>query len=374
MTWGGAADLAVTARLAKGGRTAGRPCQPRSLCRSGALRFPPVKINNDDSIRPTDFDDETLNTTFGTLFGKLSDIETQAIAFRYTEIRVARAVRQAWLSHVQYINESSAPNHESTQQVQTDPMWTSVAAETLAFLAADKQMLDNEELLAKAHIALCDRVIAELKDSLEDAPLATGYASAGQRTGSALRYLKGSAAAFNRSQARISVANEAWSAAIDGFAAEAETRNGFANGPASIQLAHIDQLSPDAFEEQTSRLLERDGCKIVRRRGGANDQGADVIALTPRGKRVVLQCKHSTKPKNRVDPRYVHELNGTAWQEHHADIAVMVTNRTLSDAAQRFADKHGIHVIDRATLERWATYGVPWLPSDPSGEETPEAA
>jgi hypothetical protein len=137
---------------------------------------------------------------------------------------------------------------------------------------------------------LCDKVIAELKDSPEEAPLATGYATAGQPAGSALCYLKGSGAAFHRSQARISVANEAWSAAIDDFAAEAETRNGFANGPDSVQLTHIDQLSPDAFEEQTSRLLERDGCKVLRRRGGPNDQGADVIALTPGGKRVVLRA------------------------------------------------------------------------------------
>jgi hypothetical protein len=46
-------------------------------------------------------------------------------------------------------------------------------------------------------------------------------------------------------------------------------------------------------------------------------------------------------------PRSRHELNGTARQEHAADIVGIVTNRTLSDAAQRFVIKHRIHVIDR---------------------------
>ncbi|MFG1952491.1 restriction endonuclease [Micromonospora sp. NPDC048830] len=129
-------------------------------------------------------------------------------------------------------------------------------------------------------------------------------------------------------------------------------------------LDTMDALSAGAFEEWTAWLLERDGCKIIRRHDGPNDQGADVIAITACSRRVVLQCKHSTKLRNRVDPRYLHELNGTARPEHGADIVGIVTNRMLSDAAQRFAMKHQIHVIDRPALKGWATYGVSWLPSN----------
>lgn len=125
-------------------------------------------------------------------------------------------------------------------------------------------------------------------------------------------------------------------------------------------------MAGDTFEKQVAWLLERDGCKILRGHGGANDQGADVIAETPHGLRVVLQCKHSTKLKNRVDPRYVHELNGTARPEHGEDIVGIVTNRAVSDAAERFAVRHAIHVIDRGVLQRWATYGVSWLLSEES--------
>ncbi|MFJ1541903.1 restriction endonuclease [Micromonospora chalcea] len=150
---------------------------------------------------------------------------------------------------------------------------------------------------------------------------------------------------------------------MEGFDKEAVIRNAFASTSGSVKLSQIDSCSPDSFEEWTALLLERDGCKILRRRGGSNDQGADVIAVTPGGLRVVLQCKFSTKLRHTVDPRYFHELNGTARQEHGADIVGLVTNRTASTAAQDFATKHRIHFINRRVLQRWATYGVSWLPS-----------
>ncbi|RNH93624.1 restriction endonuclease, partial [Micromonospora aurantiaca] len=94
---------------------------------------------------------------------------------------------------------------------------------------------------------------------------------------------------------------------MESFAADARSRNSFAGTSGSVKLSQIDSCSPDSFEEWTARLLERDGCKVLRRRGGPNDQGADVIAITPCGLRVVLQCKFSTKVKHTVDPRFFHE-------------------------------------------------------------------
>jgi hypothetical protein len=52
-------------------------------------------------------------------------------------------------------------------------------------------------------------------------------------------------------------------------------------------------LVPEAFEERTAWLLERDGCTILRRRGGPSDQGADVIAHTGRAARSP-GCDHAT--------------------------------------------------------------------------------
>ncbi|MEV0269872.1 hypothetical protein AB0H43_13925 [Hamadaea sp. NPDC050747] len=46
-----------------------------------------------------------------------------------------------------------------------------------------------------------------------------------------------------------------------------------------------------------------------------------------------------------------------------AHIVAMVTNRRVSDTASAFAKQQSIDIIDRLQLEKWATYGVSWLPT-----------
>jgi len=142
-----------------------------------------VKINKSDAVRHTDFGDDVLNATFGKIFGHLSDDAVRAIAFRHSEIRVANAVRQAWVSHATYIGEPGAPNHESGEQIRTDPYWSSVKDGALEYLRTDQASLDNEELLTRAHIALCDKVIEALKNSLDTATLAPDYTADGRPAG-----------------------------------------------------------------------------------------------------------------------------------------------------------------------------------------------
>ncbi|WP_438270714.1 restriction endonuclease [Streptomyces platensis] len=40
-------------------------------------------------------------------------------------------------------------------------------------------------------------------------------------------------------------------------------------------------MGPEEFEQLVALLAERDGCLEVRVVGGANDLGADVLAVTP---------------------------------------------------------------------------------------------
>ena len=323
-----------------------------------------MKINQDATVQPPRFGDRTLNKTLGEVIGKQSENDVHAVVFRYAEIRTVMEVRKTWLDLVKFIADSSEPNAEFFKVIPTDPTWASVASEALDFLRADQESLDRENRLAHAHIALCDKVITALTKSFAGPPLANAYKVGGIRDSSPLQHLQLSVAASNRAAGRVGTANLAWEPAIKRFMAEGGSRNAFASTAASVTLAQLDTSPASTFEEWTAWLLERDGCQILRRHGGSNDQGADVIALTPDGLRIVLQCKHSTKLRNRVDPKYLHELNGTARPEHGADIVGIVTNRTLSDRAQSFATRHKIHVIDRSVLKRWATYGVSWLPSD----------
>ncbi|MEW1551649.1 restriction endonuclease [Streptomyces tsukubensis] len=130
----------------------------------------------------------------------------------------------------------------------------------------------------------------------------------------------------------------------------------------SISLRSIDALHHSEFEEWTAWLLQRDGYKVQRGKGGSGDLGADVIAVSPSGQRVVVQCKHMGTPGRSVGSDALQRLNGTARDIHGADIVIMVTNGGVSKPARLFAEDQRIkkiHLIDRAVLQRWATWGRP---------------
>ncbi|MER6913393.1 restriction endonuclease [Streptomyces sp. NPDC000594] len=127
----------------------------------------------------------------------------------------------------------------------------------------------------------------------------------------------------------------------------------------SRSLEQVDYLHHQEFEELTAWLLERDGHAIERRTGGPGDMGADVIAVSPSGQRVVVQCKHVGTSGRSMGNGALHGLNGTARPVHKADIVIAVTNGGFARQGRRFAEEQGIHLIDRAALQRWATWGRP---------------
>lgn len=121
---------------------------------------------------------------------------------------------------------------------------------------------------------------------------------------------------------------------------------------------HMLRLDSTEFEILVSRLASRDGMTVLRDRGGPGDLGADGIFRTPDNRIVVAQCKQTkTLPGRAIGSEPVQRFNGTARQEHNADIAVMITNATFSEPARAFAGKHDIHLIDAKQLKNWATWG-----------------
>ncbi|MFH8386983.1 restriction endonuclease [Kitasatospora sp. NPDC018058] len=98
---------------------------------------------------------------------------------------------------------------------------------------------------------------------------------------------------------------------------------------------------------------------MLRERGGSGDLGADVIAVSPDGRRYVFQCKHGSRRLAKVDSPDIQRLNGTARPVHRADVVVVVTNGTVTAPARAFARSQQIHCLDRDRLERWATWGQP---------------
>ncbi|MFD4118630.1 restriction endonuclease [Streptomyces niveus] len=145
---------------------------------------------------------------------------------------------------------------------------------------------------------------------------------------------------------------------IDRLADLNDRRLEFLKSGKSYTPEHMLRFDSTNFEILISWLANRDGMTVRRDRGGPGDLGADGIFRTPDKRTVVVQCKQTkTLPGRAIGSEPVQRFNGTARQEHDADIAVMITNATFSEPARAFASKHEIHLIDAERLQKWATWG-----------------
>ncbi|MER0477872.1 restriction endonuclease [Streptomyces sp. Edi2] len=128
-----------------------------------------------------------------------------------------------------------------------------------------------------------------------------------------------------------------------------------------VYLADDPDVDPDEFERLVALLCERDGCREVQVVGGAHDLGADVLAVTPGGLRLVIQCKQYVET-NRVGSQELQRFGGTCFTVHEADIAVVVTTSTFTEPALAYAERSGIRCLDHDTLFAWeaGTGPAPW--------------
>lgn len=117
-------------------------------------------------------------------------------------------------------------------------------------------------------------------------------------------------------------------------------------------------LSPGEFEQAVADLCWRDGCTRVTVVGGAGDLAADVLATTPDGRRILIQCKRYAAGR-RVGSQDVQRVGGTYAIVHHAQLAIVVTTATYTTAARDYAHQAGIRLIDAGGLAAWAAGGQP---------------
>ncbi|GLU48408.1 restriction endonuclease [Nocardiopsis ansamitocini] len=123
---------------------------------------------------------------------------------------------------------------------------------------------------------------------------------------------------------------------------------------AHADLEMIDSLPGPDFETYVAELLRRDGHARVRVQGGAGDGGVDILGVTPRGERFVVQCKRYSRP---VAPAAVREFQGVLHTTHRDHIGVFVASNGFSAAARQAGT--GIILIDRPRLALWARGRVP---------------
>ncbi|BBC34888.1 hypothetical protein SGFS_061820 [Streptomyces graminofaciens] len=123
------------------------------------------------------------------------------------------------------------------------------------------------------------------------------------------------------------------------------------SSPESLGHAGWFRLTPTEFEHAIAALCRRDGCTQVRTSGGPGDLGADVIARTPDGRKLVIQCKQYI---NKVGSPDVQKFAGTVFHHHRADVALLVTTSRLTAPAADYAHQVGIRTVDAERLDRWA--------------------
>ncbi|KAB2977628.1 restriction endonuclease [Streptomyces sp. SS1-1] len=121
------------------------------------------------------------------------------------------------------------------------------------------------------------------------------------------------------------------------------------------------ELDPDAFEQTVADLCLRDGCSDVEVVGGAGDLGADVTAVTPDGRRLIVQCKRYCET-NKVGSQDLQRFGGTCFTVHEADIAVVVTTSDFTAPALEYAERCGILCVNGDELSAWhdGTGPRPW--------------
>ncbi|MFF4581983.1 restriction endonuclease [Streptomyces sp. NPDC001389] len=117
-------------------------------------------------------------------------------------------------------------------------------------------------------------------------------------------------------------------------------------------------VDADGFEHTVAALCARDGCTPVEVVGGAGDLGADVLATTADGRRVVLQCKHYAED-HRVGSQDLQRFGGTCFAVHEADVAVIVTTSSFTAPAAEYADTCGIVRVDGEALAAWTEQRAP---------------
>ncbi|MEV4788126.1 restriction endonuclease [Streptomyces tuirus] len=147
--------------------------------------------------------------------------------------------------------------------------------------------------------------------------------------------------------------------------------------PTAVEVVAVDYaaLTPEEFEEAIAALCERDGCSGVEVVGGAGDLGADVLAVTPDGRRIVVQCKRYDA-SHRVGSQDLQRFGGTCFTVHEADVAVLVSTSDFTAPALEYAEQCGILCVDGESLEAWTdgTGPRPWDVAPHAGAAGCEAA
>lgn len=197
-----------------------------------------------------------------------------------------------------------------------------------------------------------------VRTALESAgrhPVVAGVSAAGLVLAVAvlLRARRSRRAAGRAAEAAVETAYEVVEAALEELPEPDALRD--PGPPWPVDYAAMD---PYDFEEAVAGLCRRDGCADAEVVGGAGDLGADVVATTPDGRRLVVQCKRYTSD-NKVGSQDLQRFGGTCYAVHGAEVALVVTTGEFTEPALEYAGQCGILCVGLDELTAWSEGSVP---------------
>lgn len=107
-------------------------------------------------------------------------------------------------------------------------------------------------------------------------------------------------------------------------------------------MAIVDQMDGFEFEEFVARLLRHNGYREVDVTPASGDKGADVIAISPDGRRTCFQCKHYA---GNVGTAAVQEVLAV-MRYYNCSQAVVITNAQYTRQARELAQQTGVYLMD----------------------------
>lgn len=114
----------------------------------------------------------------------------------------------------------------------------------------------------------------------------------------------------------------------------------------SITIDKIDGLDGEDFEELLAMIFRQRGLKVTKTKK-SHDYGADLLVST-KDEVIAIQCK--LYYNRSVSNSAVQEI-ATAREFYQASRAVVITNSRFTRPAEILADKIGVKLIDRQSLQ-----------------------
>jgi restriction system protein len=139
---------------------------------------------------------------------------------------------------------------------------------------------------------------------------------------------------------------------------------------ADISTLHgLLSLTPIGFEHAVAMFLREEGWHDVKMVGGPGDLGADLLAVDPQGRLVVVQVKQYAAGS--VGSPVVQALIGS-MTIHGGDRGLLVTTGYFTRPAIDLAHSHHVDLVDQGKLVTWAQRtqsAAPrsWSPPPPPG-------